>query len=187
MEAVAARTIAERGVQLIGTAHGRTLENLLLNPTLSDLIGGIESVTLSDEEARRRGTQKTVRRTARPSTFTVLIELQERDRLALHPDVAGSVDALVRGRPLTPEIRSRDAEGNIHVEKAPAPVAPRSTSLNARSGDSNLETMPFNRQTAPVMRQSTPVGGEFNKFPAAETRNSPELPVYSRCAFIRTG
>ena len=58
LEAQAARTIAERGVQLIGTAHGNTLENLLINPTLSDLIGGIESVTLSDEEARRRGTRK---------------------------------------------------------------------------------------------------------------------------------
>src|SRR4030095_3269361 len=60
LEAEAARTIAERGVQLIGTAHGINLDNLLLTPTLSDLIGGIEAVTLSDEEARRRGTQKTV-------------------------------------------------------------------------------------------------------------------------------
>jgi len=175
MEAVAARTIAERGVQLIGTAHGRTLENLLLNPTLSDLVGGIESVTLSDEEARRRGTQKTVLERRAPPTFTVLIELQERDRLALHPDVATSVDALVRGRPLTPEIRSRDAEGNIHVEKPPTPAV-RSTSLNARGGDSNLETMPFNRQTAPAMRPSA-AAGEYNNFIPAETKSTPELPV----------
>jgi stage III sporulation protein SpoIIIAA len=76
LEAQAARTIAERGVQLIGTAHGRTLENLLINPTLSDLIGGIESVTLSDEEARRRGTQKTVLERRSPPTFDVLIEMQ---------------------------------------------------------------------------------------------------------------
>ena len=80
LEAAAARTIAERGVQLIGTAHGNTLENLLLNPTLSDLVGGIEAVTLSDEEARRRGTQKTVLERRAPPTFDVLIEIQDRDR-----------------------------------------------------------------------------------------------------------
>ena len=97
LEAMAARTIAERGVQLVATAHGRTMENLLLNPTLSDLIGGIESVTLSDEEARRRGTQKTVLERRSPPTFDVLVELQERDRVAVHPDVAEVVDTLVRG------------------------------------------------------------------------------------------
>ena len=121
MEATAARTIAERGVQLIGTAHGNTLENLLLNPTLSDLVGGIESVTLSDEEARRRGTQKTVLERRAPPTFDVLIEIQTRDRLAVHPDVAAAVDCLLRGYPLPPEIRFRDEGGQIHVEKAPAP------------------------------------------------------------------
>ncbi len=116
LEAQAARTIAERGVQLIGTAHGRTLENLLLNPTLSDLIGGIESVTLSDEEARRRGTQKTVLERRAPPTFDVLIEIQERDRLTIHPDVAAAVDALVRGAAVQPEIRYRDANGEIHMK-----------------------------------------------------------------------
>ncbi len=117
LEAAAARTIAERGVQLIGTAHGHTLENLLLNPTLSDLVGGIESVTLSDEEARRRGTQKTVLERRSPPTFDVLIEIQTRDRLAIHPDVAMAVDALLRGYPQMPEIRSRQ-EGEIVIEKA---------------------------------------------------------------------
>ncbi len=106
LEAAAARTIAERGVQLIGTAHGRTLDNLLLNPTLSDLVGGIEAVTLSDEEARRRGTQKTVLERRAPPTFDVLIEIQTRDRFAVHPDVMASVDALLRGYPLVPEIRT---------------------------------------------------------------------------------
>jgi stage III sporulation protein SpoIIIAA len=117
LEAAAARTIAERGVQLVATAHGRTLENLLLNPTLSDLIGGIESVTLSDEEARRRGTQKTVLERRAPPTFDVLIELQERNRVAVHEDVAESVDALLRGYPLQPEIRYRDENDQIHIEK----------------------------------------------------------------------
>ena len=119
LEAEAARTIAERGVQLIGTAHGNTLENLLLNPTLSDLVGGIESVTLSDEEARRRGTQKTVLERRSPPTFDVLIEIQTRDDLAIHLDVAEAVDALLRGHPLPPELRHRDARGEIQIEKAP--------------------------------------------------------------------
>jgi len=121
LEAAAARTIAERGVQLIGTAHGQTLDNLLLNPTLSDLVGGIEAVTLSDEEARRRGTQKTVLERRAPPTFDVLVEIQNRDRFAVHTDIMAAVDALLRGFPLPPEIRTRDTEGKIQIEKA-APV-----------------------------------------------------------------
>ena len=117
LEAAAARTIAERGVQLVATAHGRTLENLLLNPTLSDLLGGIESVTLSDEEARRRGTQKTVLERRAPPTFDVLIELQERDHLVVHDDVAAAVDTLLRGFTLQPEIRFRDENDEIHIQK----------------------------------------------------------------------
>ena len=148
LEAVAARTIAERGVQLIGTAHGRTLENLLLNPTLSDLVGGIESVTLSDEEARRRGTQKTVLERRAPPTFDVLVELIERDRLALHADVAASVDSLVRGFPLRPEIRFRDEQNQIHIEKAPAPSVMRNGNHNTRRGAQGLETNPFQRTQA---------------------------------------
>ncbi|NMC14964.1 MAG: AAA family ATPase [Chloroflexi bacterium] len=132
LEAEAARTIAERGVQLIGTAHGNTLENLLLNPTISDLVGGIESVTLSDEEARRRGTQKTVLERRSPPTFDVLIEIQTRDRLAVHADVAAAVDAMLRGYPLPPEIRSRDEDGKIHIQKAPFPVSAFNTHTSFR-------------------------------------------------------
>lgn len=132
LEAEAARTIAERGVQLIGTAHGNTLENLLLNPTISDLVGGIESVTLSDEEARRRGTQKTVLERRSPPTFDVLIEIQTRDRLAVHADVAAAVDAMLRGYPLPPEIRSRDDDGKIHIQKAPFPVSAFNTQSSFR-------------------------------------------------------
>ncbi len=116
LEAMAARTIAERGVQLIGTAHGNALENLMLNPTLSDLVGGIESVTLSDEEARRRGTQKSVLERRAPPTFDVLIEIQTRDRLVVHEDVAAAVDGQLRGRPLPVELRSRNAAGEIEIE-----------------------------------------------------------------------
>ncbi len=129
LEAAAARTIAERGVQLIGTAHGQTLDNLLLNPTLSDLVGGIEAVTLSDEEARRRGTQKTVLERRAPPTFDVLIEIQNRDRFAVHADTMNSVDALLRGFPLSPEIRTRDTEGRIQIEKA---VQPPSSRMDAK-------------------------------------------------------
>lgn len=116
-EARAARTINERGVQLIGTAHGNSLENLLLNPTLSDLVGGIESVTLSDEEARRRGTQKTVLERRAPPTFNTLVEIQERQRLLVHRHVADSVDAMLRRRPMNVEVRSRDQNGQIQIER----------------------------------------------------------------------
>lgn len=125
LEAAAARTIAERGVQLIGTAHGNTLENLLLNPTLSDLVGGIESVTLSDEEARRRGTQKSVLERRAPPTFDVVIEIQDRQRMVVHHDVASAVDDFLRGRELRPEVRYRDEQGQVHVEQAPARAAQR--------------------------------------------------------------
>jgi stage III sporulation protein SpoIIIAA len=118
LEAVAARTIAERGVQLIGTAHGNTLENLLMNPTLADLVGGIESVTLSDEEARRRGTQKTVLERRAPPTFDVVVEIQDRQRMAVHHSVSAAVDGLLRRRPLSPALRYRDAGGQVQIEAA---------------------------------------------------------------------
>src|SRR5579871_285186 len=114
-EAFAARTIAERGVQLIGTAHGNSLENLMMNPTLSDLVGGIHAVTLSDDEAKRRGTQKTVLERKAPPTFEVVIEIMEVDKLALHLDVERTVDRLLRGAPPRPEIRVRNQEGQIEV------------------------------------------------------------------------
>nr|MBN1229489.1 AAA family ATPase [Anaerolineae bacterium] len=119
LEALAARTIGERGVQLIGTAHGITLDNLLLNPTLSDLVGGIESVTLSDEEARRRGTQKTVLERRAPPTFDMLIELQDRNTLIIHHDVIEAVDLLLRGMALRPEVRHRGPDGEVIIEEPP--------------------------------------------------------------------
>jgi len=117
LEAQAARTIAERGVQLIGTAHGNTLENLMMNPTLCDLIGGIQSVTLGDEEAKRRGTQKSIlERKSRP-TFDILVEIRERDRVAIHADVGETVDAILRGQPMATEVRSLDENEEIKIEK----------------------------------------------------------------------
>ncbi len=115
LEAMAARTIAERGVQLIGTAHGITLENLMMNPTLSDLIGGIQSVTLSDEEARRRGTQKSILERKAPPTFGVMVEIVSRDEVAVHRDVAQTVDAILRNAPVRSEQRRRDADGEVAI------------------------------------------------------------------------
>ncbi len=154
LEAMAARTIAERGVQLIGTAHGNTLENLLLNPTLSDLVGGIESVTLSDDEARRRGTQKTVLERRAPPTFDVLVEIQDRDRIAVQSDVSAAVDALLRGYPLPPEIRYRDDENKIHTQKPSGPKV--STAAQAISRSMKRDTAPFSRSAG---SQRQPNGG----------------------------
>lgn len=114
-EAMASRTIAERGVQLIATAHGQTLENLMLNPSLCDLIGGIQAVTLSDDEARRRGTQKTVLERKAPPTFDVVIELLDFDRLAVHNNVMKTVDLMLRGITPRPEVRVRNDAGGVEV------------------------------------------------------------------------
>lgn len=114
-EAAASRTIAERGVQLIGTAHGQTLENLMLNPTLCDLVGGIQAVTLSDAEAARRGTQKTVLERKAPPTFHIVIELLDYDRLAVHHDVQKTVDMILRGVTPRPEVRVRTGAGQVEV------------------------------------------------------------------------
>ncbi|MCP5098031.1 MAG: AAA family ATPase, partial [Chloroflexi bacterium] len=154
-EASAARTINERGVQLIGTAHGNTLENLLLNPTLSDLVGGIESVTLSDEEARRRGTQKTVLERRSPPTFEVLIEIQDRKSLIVHPDVTHSVDGMLRGIPLDVEHRYKDESGEHQVEQKQMDVA--STAVTGRRDHSRRR-----RETTPerVKKNGTPANGQ---------------------------
>jgi stage III sporulation protein SpoIIIAA len=129
LEAAAARTIAERGVQLVGTAHGNELENLMQNPTLSDLIGGIQAVTLGDEEARRRGTQKTVLERKAPPTFDVVVEIQNWSHVVVHPDVAETVDSLLRGFLMAGEVRTRDDTGTVHVEE----LRPTEPSLAAPS------------------------------------------------------
>lgn len=181
LEAMAARTIAERGVQLIATAHGRTLENLLLNPTLSDLIGGIESVTLSDEEARRRGTQKTVLERRSPPTFDVLVEIQERNRVAVHPDVSEAVDSLLRGYPVPPEIRYRGSDNKIKIEKQSAPASnPNRNSMAQgmrRKADNGHTPAKASSDFSPVpmsTRVREPSGGKIRSmriFPYGVARN----------------
>ncbi len=130
-EAAAARTIAERGVQLVATAHGNTLDNLIMNPTLSDLVGGVQTVTLGDQEARYRGTQKSVLERKAPPTFDVVVEIQSWERLAVHDDVAQVVDQWLRGFPIAAEVRWLGEDGRInrvregrHVDtNTPAPWA----------------------------------------------------------------
>ena len=118
-EAAAARTIAERGVQLIGTAHGNTLENIIMNPTLSDLVGGVQTVTLGDEEARRRGTSKTVNERKSPPTFDILIELTSRNEVSIHRNTAKAVDTVLRGFQPHCERRRLAPSGEVEVEEQP--------------------------------------------------------------------
>jgi stage III sporulation protein SpoIIIAA len=147
-EALAARTIAERGVQLIATAHGNSLENLMTNPTLADLVGGIHAVTLSDDEARRRGTQKTVLERKAPPTFDALIEIQDRHRFVVHTDLAEVVDRSLRGLPLRPETRTRDGSGQVAVvppseAPEPAPVWPGAATRAGRGIRRKLRILPY--------------------------------------------
>ena len=166
LEASAARTIAERGVQLIATAHGNTLENLLVNPTLSDLVGGVQTVTLGDEEARRRRTQKTILERKAPPTFDVLAEIQSWDRVAVHEEVARTVDAVLRGRTASPEIRELDAAGNVR-KSHPRPA-----------GASEFEVAPFVEGPSRKIRseRSEPEHGAIDR--ARPERDDPyERPV----------
>jgi stage III sporulation protein SpoIIIAA len=121
LEAAAARTIAERGVQLVATAHGNSLDNLLVNPTLSDLVGGIQTVTLGDEEARRRHTQKSILERKAPPTFDVVVEQQSWQELIVHRDVADTVDSMLRGQAVVAEERTRDEEtGRVFIRRVSA-------------------------------------------------------------------
>lgn len=169
LEAAAARTIAERGVQLIGTAHGNTLENLMMNPTLSDLIGGIQSVTLSDEEARRRGTQKSILERKAPPTFTVMVEIRERDKVAVVRDVAATVDAVLRGHEQRAELRERTPDGDLLIEDAP-PTLPERTD---RRQPQRREEPRLQEQVQPEEAQPDP----FQRNPLARGRGTAAKPV----------
>jgi stage III sporulation protein SpoIIIAA len=122
LEAQAARTIAERGVQLVGTAHGNTLENLIMNPTLSDLIGGVQTVTLGDEEARRRHTQKSILERKAPPTFDMVVEIVDYYKVTVHPNVTEAVDALLHGQPPKAEVRWMDEDGEVKREAITSPL-----------------------------------------------------------------
>jgi stage III sporulation protein SpoIIIAA len=147
LEAQAARTIAERGVMLVATAHGNELANLIKNPTLSDLVGGIQSVTLGDEEARRRHSQKTVLERAADPTFPLAVEMHSRHRWLVHRDVANTVDLLLRGQGGRPQIREVGADGQVQIREAPPPS--RVNPLGSRS-----ETPRDNEPRRPLQARS---------------------------------
>ena len=152
LEAAAARTIAERGVTLIATAHGNTLENLIMNPTLSDLVGGIESVTLSDEEARRRGTQKAILERRAPPTFDILVEIQTYNQVSIHKNVSETVDSILRGYEVPPEMRELAAEGEVRTLSA-ANAARRPE----RNGDVRAADLAYVAGAAPPAAPKAPV------------------------------
>ncbi len=182
LEAMAARTIAERGVQLIGTAHGNTLDNLMVNPTLSDLIGGIQAVTLGDEEARRRGTQKTVQERKSPPTFDVLIEIQSWDRVAVYPDVATAVDALLRGEQPQPELRTKDADGQVQIiaplPHEPGDSPPSGTRRGAHMRGERERVLPWGRErNGGAAHEATPAKPVQRIFPFGVSRNRLESAI----------
>lgn len=142
LEAAAARTIAERGVMLIATAHGNTLDNLIKNPTLSDLIGGIDTVTLGDDEAKHRGCQKTVLERQKQPTFDIVIEIIDRNTLAVYKDSAEAVDYILRGWPITPEIRKVD--GNYKDKKPETNVLKEVEKLENKMQEASKSTLSFN-------------------------------------------
>ncbi len=116
LEALAARTIAERGVQLVATAHGNTLSNVVSNPTLSDLVGGTQTVTLGDIEARRRRTQKTVLERKHDPTFDIVVEIRERNVVTVHPEVGIAVDRMLRGISIPQEERRLQPDGSVETQ-----------------------------------------------------------------------
>ena len=143
LEAQAARTIAERGVQLVGTAHGNALENLMMNPTLADLIGGIQTVTLGDEEAKRRRTQKSILERMSPPTFDVVVEIRDWDKVAIHLDVSEAVDAILRGQPPATETRWLDNKGTVKVEKKTAVTTTKKASKSKQVIEKNEPPRPY--------------------------------------------
>ena len=148
LEAQAARTIAERGVMLIATAHGNTLDNLIKNPTLSDLIGGIDTVTLGDDEAKHRGCQKTVLERQKQPTFDIVIEIIDRNTLAIYKDSATAVDYILRSWPITPEIRKVDGNYKETKTQEDTNILKEVEKLESKVQEANKSTLSFgfNRQ-----------------------------------------
>ncbi|SCX93384.1 Stage III sporulation protein SpoIIIAA [Thiohalorhabdus denitrificans] len=177
-EATAARTIAERGVQLIGTAHGNTLENLVANPTLADLVGGVKTVTLGDEEARFRGTQKTVTERRGPPTFESVVELPSRHEMLVHPDTARSVDELLRGVHPRPQRRTAAPHGQPAEEEQAPPFAPGPSAEVPESKEASAAPEPPGPRAAAPAREPAPgplgADGPVRIYPYALSRDHVE-------------
>ena len=171
-EAMAARTIAERGVQLIGTAHGNTLDNLVMNPTLCDLVGGVQTVTLSDEEARLRGTQKTVSERKGPPTFDIVVEIVSRDEVIVHADAGRAVDAILRGgqpkgrKRSSPEALATDDEAETFDWSPTAEAAPPTFFSSAqRDRPLRIYAYALSRDSVDRVLRELPVEARTVKFP----------------------
>ena len=167
LEAMAARTIAERGVQLVGTAHGNTVENLIKNPTLSDLVGGIQSVTLGDDEARRRRTQKTVLERKAPPTFAIAVEMLERQRWVVHDDVSATIDSLLRGIEPPAQVRTVDDSGEVTIihEESSSPFKPLPSRNSNRVTPLHPQGLRASGKMTPVSlsSQSKQTGSDFER------------------------
>ncbi|WP_377481318.1 MAG: R3H domain-containing nucleic acid-binding protein [Microcoleus anatoxicus] len=184
LEALAARTIAERGVQLVGTAHGNRIENLMKNPTLADLIGGIQAVTLGDDEARRRGSQKTVLERKAPPTFAIAIEMLERQKWVVHEQVADAIDTLLRGKQPNQQIRSISETGEVIIAHE-AGTPPGRFPGNSGTASSSSASVSAIRPVTPLSGwrsagKMVPMPPPVDKFPAnsapvSETRYFEQL------------
>ena len=193
-EAAACRTIAERGVTLSGTAHGQRLENLIKNPTLSDLVGGVQSVTLGDDEARARGCQKTIMERQAPPTFPILIEMHERDFWVAH-NVEESVDeVLAGGRPVVQMRRRDEATGEVMMDRCvyDAEVAVQRESISYTLGSmggvmaptASMDSGMFDKAQKETRgnAEETKAANAISFSPAAQSNNAvhrvtPESPV----------
>ncbi|MCP2732348.1 R3H domain-containing nucleic acid-binding protein [Limnofasciculus baicalensis] len=199
LEALAARTIAERGVQLVGTAHGNRIENLIKNPTLSDLVGGIQAVTLGDDEARRRGSQKTVLERKAPPTFEIGVEMLERQSWIIHENLSDTVDSLLRGNQPNPQVRTAEEGGKVTITRefpnAPIPPVSQRGLLSAVPNKptgwrASGQMKPMSRQIAPREAENSdfeqllneswyqPELLEKNRLPLAATASSEDLPLH---------
>ncbi|MGA0021265.1 MAG: AAA family ATPase [Vulcanococcus sp.] len=173
LEAQAARTIAERGVMLVATAHGNELANLVKNPTLSDLVGGIESVTLGDEEARRRRSQKTVLERAAEPTFPLAVEMHSRHRWLVHRDVGRTVDLLLRGQLPRPQVRELDSDGRLHLQEP----SPHEALIRPEPPQGERPLQRRHRELAPVPLPDPVAAPEFSEAPAEPTPNGRQSPL----------
>ncbi|QSQ12343.1 R3H domain-containing nucleic acid-binding protein [Myxococcus landrumensis] len=169
-EAAAARTIAERGVQLVATAHGNTLENLVLNPTLSDLVGGVHTVTLSDDEARRRRTQKTVSERKAPPTFDIVVEMVSRDEVRVHANTAEAVDRLLSGKDVGGERRWQDmASGRMEVAPSKATEVEKAPPKDVAPPQVATTMGPVENVASPVPAAAEPRVTRFGPRPSEDS------------------
>ena len=143
LEVLAARTIAEKGVQLVGTTHGNCLENLIKNPPLSDLIGGIQYVTLSDDEAKRRGTQKSILERKAYPAFEIIIEINHQNSWTIHEDVKNSVDLFLRNNFTVSQIRQFSLVEKVKI-KSKKLHGHNSSLLNTQNNFNNSASFSYN-------------------------------------------